>query len=577
MGKQVELSFGHASPPDRRHTAHVSRGCTRYQQALHRRCGRKRDCRLLPWPGAARYLSAMPSPVLTTPSGQPSEPAESLVPRLGTLTLGWLPLTLLILGVLAVFRIAVLVLADYTLGPDEAQYWAWSTEPAFGYYSKPPMVAWIIAATTSVFGDAEWAVRLGAPLIHTGTALLLYVLGQDLYDRRIGFWSAVVYATGPAVWFSSGLITTDVPLLFFAALALVAFNRALRRRSLGWAALFGAAVGLGLLSKYTMLYLPASAFLFLVLSRDDRWMLWSRHGILAAAVTLVLLAPNLVWNLRHGLSTLDHTADNFNWGADLFNPDKLLAFVGAQFGVFGPLLFAFLLGGLLFGLVTMRSRRPGRADLFLLCFVLPLLAVVMAQALLVRAHANWAAPVYVAATVLVVAWAARIPRAWPVIPVSVGLHTLLGLVLATALLWPNLAEAVGRGGDFRQVRGWDTIGAAVMEAAAAGHDGRPYAVVLTDHRMLHASLLYYARPMPQPLRIWHPGGTPTDHFQLTTPFRGEGGGPVLLVTPYTNNDSGVLGRFDRVEALSEVTVPTGGRRSFTVRLFALDGYRPSTP
>ena len=49
---------------------------------------------------------------------------------------------------------------------DEAQYWAWGQEPAFGYYTKPPLIAWIIGATTSLCGDTPFCVRLPSPLMH---------------------------------------------------------------------------------------------------------------------------------------------------------------------------------------------------------------------------------------------------------------------------------------------------------------------------------------------------------------------------------------------------------------------------
>ena len=52
-------------------------------------------------------------------------------------------------------RLVWLAVGHADLYPDEAQYWWWSTHPALGYYSKPPMVAWLIAVTTAAFGDSE--------------------------------------------------------------------------------------------------------------------------------------------------------------------------------------------------------------------------------------------------------------------------------------------------------------------------------------------------------------------------------------------------------------------------------------
>ncbi len=71
-------------------------------------------------------------------------------------------------------RLFWLVHGGADLYPDEAQYWLWSLHPAWGYYSKPPLVAWLIALSTYAFGDGEAAVRLAAPLLHFATALVVF-------------------------------------------------------------------------------------------------------------------------------------------------------------------------------------------------------------------------------------------------------------------------------------------------------------------------------------------------------------------------------------------------------------------
>ena len=116
------------------------------------------------------------------------------------------------------------------------------------------MIAWLIGATTSVCGDGEACIRIAAPLLHAATAFIVYFAGRALYDERVGLWSAAAYALMPGTSFSSLLITTDVPLLFFWALALWSFAELRREPKVAWAVALGAAIGLGLLSKYAMLY-----------------------------------------------------------------------------------------------------------------------------------------------------------------------------------------------------------------------------------------------------------------------------------------------------------------------------------
>jgi len=128
-------------------------------------------------------------------------------------------LALVLICLLSV-RFLALFVAPWGLHGDEAQYWAWSQEPAFGYFSKPPMIAWVIAATTSLFGNAEWAVRLSAPFLHIATSLMIFLTARRFFDAKVGFWAALIYALMPAVWLSSYIMSTDAALLLCWAAAL---------------------------------------------------------------------------------------------------------------------------------------------------------------------------------------------------------------------------------------------------------------------------------------------------------------------------------------------------------------------
>ena len=92
--------------------------------------------------------------------------------------------TLAVVAAITAARLIWLAVQSAGLYPDEAQYWFWAQHPAFGYYSKPPLVAWLIWLTTAAFGDSEFAIRLSAPLLHAGAAGIVYAIAARLYDRR---------------------------------------------------------------------------------------------------------------------------------------------------------------------------------------------------------------------------------------------------------------------------------------------------------------------------------------------------------------------------------------------------------
>ena len=290
---------------------------------------------------------------------QPRAPLKSLRKQIDSLSL-WHQ-TLVLLGLLLAIRLFTLFLTPLNLGGDETQYWVWAQMPDFGYFSKPPLIAWIIGVTTAVCGDGEACVRIASPLFHTATAIVLFQLGRTLFDDHAGFWAAIVYATLPAVSFSSGLISTDVPLLFLWSLALFATYKWLDTGLMRWAALAGICVGFGLLAKYAMLYFLGCLVLYLLITPAHRTELISRGFWAIISLAALLILPNLLWNWANDFPTIAHTASNANLGGDLFHPLKMLEFFGSQFGVFGPILFATLIYGIIRLGPAVAGRQRGAA------------------------------------------------------------------------------------------------------------------------------------------------------------------------------------------------------------------------
>ena len=83
---------------------------------------------------------------------------------------------------------------------------------------------------------------------------MIFFTARALYDARVGFWSAIIFATLPGVSYSSLLITTDVPLILCWSIMLYAWVMLVKRQSLGYAILLGVAIGFGLLAKQAMIY-----------------------------------------------------------------------------------------------------------------------------------------------------------------------------------------------------------------------------------------------------------------------------------------------------------------------------------
>jgi len=86
--------------------------------------------------------------------------------------------------IITLLRSAAVITSPLELGVDEAQYWLWSQTPDFGYFTKPPLIAWIIGLSHWIFGHHTWAVRLPACWIHLITALFLWRGASWLFAGR---------------------------------------------------------------------------------------------------------------------------------------------------------------------------------------------------------------------------------------------------------------------------------------------------------------------------------------------------------------------------------------------------------
>ena len=391
------------------------------------------------------------------------------------------------IALVTLWRVALLPFDSADLFVDDAQYWFWGQELAWGYYSKPPLIGWILRLSTTIGSDAPFWIRLPFPLIHAGTAVVVALIARRLWGGRAGGVAGFAFATLPAVALASLLASTDTPMLFCFALALLAWLRLAEGRSPGWAIVLGLAVGTGLLAKYAMVYFALCAAL--AAWRVPAARVAPRDAGLAAALAALLIAPNLVWNATNQFATLHHTADNADWHGPTLDPAGLAAFLAGQFAVAGPVLFAAYLAGL----ATLRD--PIRRALA--WFSLPIFAIVSTQALISGANANWAASAHVAALLLAIAVLLSRPRLLVLgLAINLAVTAALPVAAVNADRWKSgsnllLARYVGQSAladhaaEVARANGFDTLVSGNRAYLAA------FFYTLRD-----SGLALYAEPVP---------------------------------------------------------------------------------
>ncbi len=322
--------------------------------------------------------------------------------------------------------------------PEEAYYWNYAQHLDYGYLDHPPMVAWMIWLSTSLFGNSELAVRLPSMLCWIGTSYFIWKSTRMLFNKTSAFVAVALMACLPAFLLTGLLSTPDAFLFVFWAGCLYFIQCAVllnRKRAWYAAALFA---GLGLLSKYTMGLFGLAVIAFMLIDRRSRkW--WRRpEPYLALGIAFVIFSPVILWNARN------------NWVSFLFQSARRLS-LKTEFGLFDLLGAAVVLVtpmGLIGGIKAILPRRWGgvvvrghnfsiRAKRLSAFLTLMPLAVFVAFSLRYSPKLNWIGVAFLAAVPFLAndmcSWNPRSHpltqwgrKAWP--------STLVGLLLLFGFL-----------------------------------------------------------------------------------------------------------------------------------------------
>ena len=367
---------------------------------------------------------------------------------------------------------------------DEAYYTLWSRSLAWGYLDHPPVIAAWIRASTDLFGPSEFGVRALNTLIFAAQPALVGGIAWRLFaSREVAALAALLWVSMPLVA-AAPLATPDAPLTIFWTLALAGLVEVWRGRSLGWIVV-GLALGLGLLSKFTAVFLGAGIVLALLATPSLRSWFFRPAPYLAALGALAVFSPFLVWNAEHGWATF---AKQFGRVPPHgFAPHYLLEFLGSQIGLMNPLIAA----AAAVGATARWPAAPDReARRLLVATIAPAAAYFLVHALHDRVQGNWPAPLYPALAIL----AARAIADARFAPTASRAATAarwappLGLA-AIALLYAHVATGFPRLGPedpIARIGGWRELTREVDARAGAER-----AAFVLAHGYAATSLLTY--------------------------------------------------------------------------------------
>lgn len=498
----------------------------------------------------------------------------------------WWRWTLIFVFTLFGLRLIYAYFVPLDLVHDEAYYWEWSRRPDWGYYSKPPMVAWLIHLATALGGNETWVVRWPAITLGTWGLLWVYALGSRLYSPQAGFWATVIAAFNPGNGAMSLLMTIDAPLLFCWGAVLYFAWRCLgdeQPRWFDWVALT-LALGCGFLSKQTMLGFGPLLIAFLASRRAD-WV-WFRkpHLWLVAGISLLFLIPVLYWNSQHGWITAQHTSEHFTTTSVslLKRIGRGFEFLGGQIGVLSPVTWCLICW---VGMVGLRHwRQLGRRELYLLWMsILPLVGV-MLLSFKQRVEPNWPAPFYAAAIVLLVGYLlegrlgtvqTRTRPTWLLRAAVVGAIFLLGAYLA-----PFASSLAGSRFDPTvRLRGWRELATAVDQQRKLATDTERTFLLVHANRAWASELAFYLPEQPE-VYMFSGGMRASSQYDIWGGPTDKTGWDALIITqPGTEPPAAIQQAFTTIERAGLVEVPIGANRSHQCQLWRGRQFRewPTTP
>jgi len=393
------------------------------------------------------------------------------------------------------FRIYYIQNGPLDLSPDEAHYWEWSRRLDLSYYSKGPMIAYLIYLSTSIFGDTVFGIRIMAVIFSALSSILLYSFGKNLYDEKVGLSSAILVQIVPLFSAFGVLFTIDSPFIFFWTLSLFLFWKAvtchssLVTRHFYWLPL-GLAIGLGLLTKYTMAFFYPCAFLFLLFSKEYRRLLVTKGPYIAFMISLLVFSPVIIWNANYDWITFKHTAGQAHIAEGIrISLKSFFEFLGSQFGVITPLLLV------LIAISVWRLRKKSEGA-FLFWFLIPVIAFFLLKSVQAKVQANWALPGYLSGIVAFSAfYLKRFHSEGKGIKILIAAAVLLSVIITAIAHYPSIINLPVKQNPTLRLRGWKELGAEVTNIYERKSVKRPV-FIFSDRYQVSSELAFYVKGHP---------------------------------------------------------------------------------
>lgn len=485
-------------------------------------------------------------------------------------------------GLVAVALLRLLYLPFFCrvtdLAGDESYYWEWGRRLDWGYYSKPPLIGWLMGLVGWLTGHAEWGIRLASLVCGTASLWFLQALARRMFGERAALLTLLLAALTPANVALNLFFTIDAPLVLCWSAALLMFSRCIEEpdRPSRWL-LLTLCLGVGNLAKQMMLVFPVLMLVQLASTRELRPLLRrpALWGCLAAS--LVFLTPVLVWQYQHHWVTLGHMSHHFDAAAKMSVLEwlgRFLSFPASQAGLFTPVTWVLLLGAVFSALLRWHTLE--KKERFLTLFSAPALLVFFLLALRQNVNPNWPAVFYLSAMVLL---AGRLAASWERRRGTVRLALVMaGVMTLLAYALPLIIPAAGLSGHAKldpleRLRGWSQAGHAAGDALAQVPRPQQTFLLALGHRDNASQFAFYT-PQHPPVYRWQPDGALVSQYELWPSMHERTGWDALILQPSDKPLAKSLQKqFASVEPLPAIRIPLGNAQERRWQLYLAKGLK----
>jgi len=470
---------------------------------------------------------------------------------------------------------------------DEAQYWDWIRRPQLSYYSKGPLIAWVITLWCKVFGSTELGVRFGAIIGMTGIQTALYIgISRVWREYRLAVYALCIMATMPLLNGLGIMMTTDNPLILCWTVAFFALSAATRNRPdhtpSNWPfIILAVCLALGILAKYMMLAFLGLGFVYALILQFRGQLprrFWGRFLLASAIGTTVGMLPILLWNMQNDWVGFKHVA-KLSAGKDKpFSPriGPFFEMFGAQIGLFAPWWFVFICMG---GWRAIKKSVIGpigsfdekyRHRLQATLFFWPLWLTITFWSIKSHTEANWTAVSFMGAAIL----GGLALRNWWTNPArSTGGRTFLAGTAAALTLIIFLSPLIPVPAEYNltnRLKGWEDLGQEVQRVIDASDVDPSRVFVFSDLYDITSELAFYTPGQPLAYCAWIHDRRMNQYDIWPGPNEGKVGWDAVLVREWNFEEppAAVKGMFDSFEEPVWFNIKAGDDtiRKFTIQV-----------